>query len=274
METKNNRKSRLPTKSKPTEGILWSTTDRLQLLAYLNWCVKYCVNFKATAPGYLKKATGKHFSKERIRKKLCREWQYYGKCHKFNDIFELGTSAFSPLLGNEQECLHQMITSINPTNEARCIQRRSLGPAPESRPLSAPRSVYPITSSREPNELSTPQPGKSNLVPERLRQKTKAEPSLRPTRLASNNDLSEDELASDDNTDRIQNEDESELSTIASPELTDIAMELAPTMCDSQEHPMAVISQGRLNSSLRTSIESISKLKVDGTRSNDLMLFP
>ncbi|KAF9770643.1 hypothetical protein IL306_011768, partial [Fusarium sp. DS 682] len=132
MARKNNRKSRRPAKSKPTERIFWSTTDRLQLLAYLNWCVQYCVKFEVTAPGYLEKATGKHFSKERIRKKLYNEWQTYGTCDKFNDLFELGTAGLSPLVGEEQEDFHKMITSINPAQEARCTRSRSLGLAARS----------------------------------------------------------------------------------------------------------------------------------------------
>ncbi|KAH7182072.1 hypothetical protein DER46DRAFT_521548 [Fusarium sp. MPI-SDFR-AT-0072] len=249
MARKNNRKSRRSTRSKPTERIFWSTTDRLQLLAYLNWCVQYCVKFEVTAPGYLEKATGKHFSKERIRQKLYKEWRNYGTCKKFNDLFELGTAGLLPLVGEEQEIFHKMITSMNPAQEARRTRSRSLGLAARSGTLSAPRSIYSISSSREPNELSTPQAGNSNVVPERPRQKTKAKSSLGPTRMASNNDLSEDELAGDNNTDKVKSEDESELSTIASPELLDIELQLAPTIPDSQEDTITVISQAESNSS-------------------------
>ncbi|TVY69283.1 hypothetical protein Focb16_v000165 [Fusarium oxysporum f. sp. cubense] len=250
MARKNNRKSRRPARSKPTERVFWSTTDRLQLLAYLNWCVQYCVKFEVTAPGYLEKVTGKHFTKERIRQKLYKEWVKYGACDKFNDLFELGTTGLMPLVGEEQENFHKLITSINPAQEVRCTRSRSLGLAARSGTLSAPRSIYSISSSREPNELSTPQAGNSNVVPERPRQKTKAKSSLEPTRMASNNDLSEDELTRDDNTDRVKSEDESELSTIASPELLNIERQLAPTIPDSQEDTMTVISQAQSSSSM------------------------
>ncbi|KAI1032157.1 hypothetical protein LB505_013760 [Fusarium chuoi] len=50
MARKNNRKSRRRVRSKPTERISWSNTERLQLLAYLDWCVQSCVKFEATAP--------------------------------------------------------------------------------------------------------------------------------------------------------------------------------------------------------------------------------
>ncbi|KAJ4031831.1 hypothetical protein NW761_013025 [Fusarium oxysporum] len=196
MARKNNRKSRRSARSKPTERVFWSTTDRLQLLAYLNWCVQYCVKFEVTAPGYLEKVTGKHFTKERIRQKLYKEWVKYGACDKFNDLFELGTAGLMPLVGEEQENFHKMITSINPAQE------------------------------------------------------TKAKSSLGPTRMASNNDLSEDELTREENTDRVKSEDESELSTIASPELLDIERQLAPTIPDSQEDTTTVISQAQSNSSM------------------------
>ncbi|KAL5617627.1 hypothetical protein FOBRF1_006375 [Fusarium oxysporum] len=240
MARKNNRKSRRRAKSKPTERILWSNTDRLQLLAYLNWCVQYCVKFEVTAPGYLEKATGKHFSKERIKRKLYNEWKRYGKCKRFNDLFEQGTAGLSPLVGEEQEIFHKMITNMKPAQEARCTRSRSLGLAARSGTLSAPRSILSISSSREPNELSTPQAGNSKVVPERPRQKTKAK--------ASNNDLSDDELARDDNTEKVKSEAESELSTIASTELADMELQLAPTIPDSQEDTMTVISQTRSNS--------------------------
>ncbi|ENH72755.1 hypothetical protein FOC1_g10013425 [Fusarium oxysporum f. sp. cubense race 1] len=248
MARKNKRKSRRSARSKPTERIFWSTTDRLQLLAYLNWCVQYCVKFEVTAPGYLKKATGRHFSKERIRQKLYNEWKTYGKCKRFNDLFEQGTAGLSPLVGEEQEIFHKIITNMKPAQQARCTRSRSLGLAARSGTLSAPRSILSISSSREPNELSTPQAGNSKMVPERPRQKTKAKPSLRPTRMASNNDLSDDELARDDNTEKVKSEAESELSTIASPEFADMELQLAPTIPDSQEDTMTVISQTRSNS--------------------------
>ncbi|KAL7760901.1 hypothetical protein ACKLNR_007436 [Fusarium oxysporum f. sp. zingiberi] len=248
MARKNKRKSRRSARSKPTERIFWSTTDRLQLLAYLNWCVQYCVKFEVTAPGYLKKATGRHFSKERIRQKLYNEWKTYGKCKRFNDLFEQGTAGLSPLVGEEQEIFHKIITNMKPAQEARCTRSRSLGLAARSGTLSAPRSILSISSSREPNELSTPQAGNSKMVPERPRQKTKAKSSLGPTRMASNNDHSDDELARDDNTEKVKSEAESELSTIASPEFADMELQLAPTIPDSQEDTMTVISQTRSNS--------------------------
>ncbi|KAI3585770.1 hypothetical protein IWW34DRAFT_781193 [Fusarium oxysporum f. sp. albedinis] len=248
MARKNNRKSRRRAKSKPTERILWSNTDRLQLLAYLNWCVQYCVKFEVTAPGYLEKATGKHFSKERIKRKLYKEWKIYGTCKKFNQLFELGTAGLSSLVGEEQEIFQKMVTSINPAQVPRCTRSRSLGLAAQSGTLSAPRSIYSISSSREPNELSTPQAGNSKVVPERPRQKTKAKSSFGPTRMASNNDLSDDELARDDNTEEVKSEAESELSTIASPELADMELRLAPTVPDSQGDTMTVISQTWSNS--------------------------
>ncbi|KAF5704612.1 hypothetical protein FMUND_12418 [Fusarium mundagurra] len=251
MARKNNRKSRRRARSKATDRILWSTTDRLQLLAYLTWCVQYCVKFEVTAPGYLERVTGKQFSKERIRQKLYKEWQAYGTCDKFNDLFEVGTAGLTPLVGEEQEHFNKMFASISPAQEARCTRSRSLGLAAKSGTLSAPRSIYSISSSREPNELSTSQAVNSNVVPERPRLKTKTKSSLGQTRMASNNDLSEDELARDGNTERVKSENESEqseLSTIASSELSSMEPQPVPVIPDSQDDAMSVDSQAGSNS--------------------------
>ncbi|KAF5649979.1 hypothetical protein F52700_418 [Fusarium sp. NRRL 52700] len=250
MARKNNRKSRRRPRSKATERILWGTNDRLQLLAYLNWCVQYCVKFEVTAPGYLEKVTGKHFSKERIRQKLYKEWQAFGTCDKFNDLFELGTAGLTPLVGEEQENFNKMFASISPAQQARCTRSRSLGLAGQSGTMSVPRSIYSISSSREPNEMLTPRHVNSKVVPERPRQKTKAKSSLGPTRMASSNNLSEDELARDDDKERVKSEDESELSTIPSPEISSPELQPAPVIPDSQEEAMTDISRVQSNSSM------------------------
>lgn len=173
MARKNNRKSRRSAKSKPSERIFWSTADRLQLLAYLNWCVQYCVKFEVTAPGHLEKATGKQFSKERIRRKLYDEWRNYGTCDKFTSLFELGTAGLKPLVGKELEDFRKIITSLSPAQETRCTRSKSLGLATRSGTLSAPRSIYSFSSSKEPDELPAPQAGNLSAAPERQRQKVR-----------------------------------------------------------------------------------------------------
>ncbi|CCT61524.1 uncharacterized protein FFUJ_01997 [Fusarium fujikuroi IMI 58289] len=249
MARKNNRKSKRRTRSKPTERFLWSNTERLQLRAYLDWCVQSCVKFEVTAPGYLQNVTGRQFSKERIRRKLYTEWQTYGKCNKFNDLFEQGTAGLLPLEGEEQETFYQIVASMSPAQGARCTRSRSLGLAARSGTLSAPRSIYSISSSREPNEVSTPQAGNSNAIPERPRQKNKIKSSSGPTRMSLNNDLSEDELTKNDGEDTVKSEDESELSTLPSPVLDAIGRQLANTIPDSQDDTMTIISQAQSNSS-------------------------
>ncbi|KAF5542359.1 hypothetical protein FPHYL_11543 [Fusarium phyllophilum] len=249
MARKNNRKSRRRARSKPTERIPWSNIERLQLLAYLDWCVQSCVKFEATAPGYLQSVTGKHFSKERIRRKLRLEWETYGKGKKFNDLFEQGIAGLEALEDDEQETFDRIVAGMSPLQGARCTRSRSLGLAARSGTLSAPRSLYSISSSREPNEVSTPQAGNSNLIPERSRQKIKAKSSPGPTRMALNNDLSDDELTRDDNADRVKGEDESALSTLAPPALSDIERPLGNTIPDSQEDTMTATSQAQSNSS-------------------------
>ncbi|KAF5975589.1 hypothetical protein FCOIX_7629 [Fusarium coicis] len=246
MARKNNRKSRRRARAKPIERFLWSNTERLQLLAYLDWCVQSCVKFEVTAPGYLENATGRHFSKERIRRKLYQEWRSYGKCKNFNDLFEKGTAGLEPLEGEDQDTFDQIVANMQ---GARWTRSRSLGLAAQSGTLSAPRSLYSKSSSREPNEVSTPQAGNSNLIPERPRQKIKAKSSPRPTRMVLNSDLSEDELTRDDSADRVEGEDESTLSTLTSPALSDTEPRLANTIPDSQEDTMTANWQAQSNSS-------------------------
>ncbi|SCV50619.1 related to hsp70 protein [Fusarium fujikuroi] len=240
MERKNNRKFGLPAKSEPLEGTSWSTTDRLHLLAYLEWCVQHCVSFEITAPDYLENVTGKHFSEERIRRKLYSEWRAYGTCGNFSDLFELGTAGLSPLVGEEQEIFRKMINSIILAQEARRTGSRSSGLAAWTGTLSALRSVFSISRSKESTELSTPQAGSSSVVAERLRQQTKAKPFLGPTRLTLNDDLSEDELAGNDNTESVQGENRSERSSIASLELSDKEPRLARTLPNSQKNTQAI----------------------------------
>ncbi|RBA11160.1 hypothetical protein FPRO05_04333 [Fusarium proliferatum] len=253
MARKNNRKSRRRASTKPTERFFWSNIERLKLLAYLDWCVQSCVKFETTAPGYLENATGRHFSKERIRRKLYQEWHIYGACNKFNDLFELGTAGLKPLVGEEQELFYQIVADMSPAWGARCTRSRSLGLTARSGTFSAPRSNCSISRSREPNEVFTPQAGNSNVIPERPRQKIKARSSLGPTRQSSNNDLSEDVLArEDDNTETVKSEGDSELSTTTSRELSDIELQPAPVIPDSQEDAMTVISQAQSNSSMET----------------------
>ncbi|KAF4429961.1 hypothetical protein FACUT_9001 [Fusarium acutatum] len=249
MARKNNRKSRRRARSKPTERFFWSNAERLRLLAYLDWCVQYCVKFEATAPGYLRNSMGRHFTKERIRRKLYTEWKAYGKCKRFNDLFEQGTAGLEPLEGEEQKTFYQIIAGMGPAQGARCTRSRSLGLGARSGTLSAPRSIYSISSSREPNEVSAPQAGNSNAIPERPRQRTKTKFSSRPTRMASNNNLSEDEFTRDDDADRVKGEDESELSIIASPVLSAMGRQLTNTIPDSQEDAMTVVSQEQSTSS-------------------------
>ncbi|KAG4295226.1 hypothetical protein FPRO06_01810 [Fusarium proliferatum] len=249
MKRKNSQSSGRRVRSKPTKPFSWSTTERLQLLAYLDWCVQSHVKFEATAPGYLENATGRHFSKERIRKKLYQEWQTYGTCSKFNDLFELGTVGLLSLLSDEQEYVHKISASINPAKPARYTSSRSFGLAAGSRTLANSGLINSVDSSGEPSGFSTSLTDKSNVVPEHLRQKTNAKPFLGPTK-PSNDDLIEDELASGNDPDNVHGADEPRLSAITSPEFSDMELELNPTVSGLQKNTMTVVSQGQLSSSL------------------------
>ncbi|KAJ0131877.1 Uncharacterized protein HZ326_25021 [Fusarium oxysporum f. sp. albedinis] len=90
-----------------------------------------------------------------------------------------------------------------------------------------------------------------------------------PTRLASNNNLSVDGLARDHNTDRINSENKSVRSTIASSELSDMEPELAPAIPDSQGNIMIATSQARLSSPEARLAQSEADL-LNQKRNNDL----
>ncbi|KLO86456.1 Uncharacterized protein LW93_11232 [Fusarium fujikuroi] len=254
MKRKNSQSSGRRVRSKRTERISWSNTERLQLLAYLDWCVQSQVKFEATAPGYLKNATGRHFSVERIRRKLYQEWSFYGICERFNDLFERGTAGLLPLPSEQQEYFHKIFASINPAKPPHYASSRSFGLDARSRTLTNSGLINSVDGSGEPSGFSTSLTDKSNVVPEHPRQKTIAKPFLGPTK-PSNDDLTEDELASGNNPDNVQGEDETRLSAITSPEFSDMEfsdmeLEFNPTVSGLQKNTLTVVSQARSSSSL------------------------
>ncbi|CAI6088018.1 unnamed protein product [Clonostachys chloroleuca] len=95
---------------------VWSDGDRLQLLAYLDWCAHYEVDFRATAIEHLRNVTGKDFSKRQIGDKLKREWSKEKKCPDFEDVYALGMAAFSPLNHQEEDAFQRTIARIKPPN--------------------------------------------------------------------------------------------------------------------------------------------------------------
>ncbi|KAM6525642.1 hypothetical protein FALCPG4_011178 [Fusarium falciforme] len=82
-------------------GKVWSDSNRLQLLAYLNWCATYRENLLPTAEDHLKRVTGNDFTQTQIRRKLRLEWANHGLCDNFDDVFTQGTPSLD--LSDEEQ---------------------------------------------------------------------------------------------------------------------------------------------------------------------------
>ncbi|RSM15779.1 hypothetical protein CDV31_004880 [Fusarium ambrosium] len=91
------------------DGRVWSDSSRLQLLAYLNWCVTYRGNLLPTAGDHLRRVTGNSFTEMQIRQKLRREWQNHGLCDNFNEVFTQGTPSLN--LSDQEQMEIQSIFS-------------------------------------------------------------------------------------------------------------------------------------------------------------------
>ncbi|KAJ3547645.1 hypothetical protein NM208_g1411 [Fusarium decemcellulare] len=136
MAGKGSKKARRPRKRKPNLQV-WANNDRLELLAYLNWCVQYEIDFEATVMGHLKSVTAKDFSSRQIRDKLRREWNNFGTCDDFEDLYSQGTAALNPGEAEDQ-VIQQMFARLGTPPRSRYLLRRASSvPKSRSRTLSA-----------------------------------------------------------------------------------------------------------------------------------------
>lgn len=135
---------------------VWSDGDRLQLLAYLDWCAHYEVDFRATAIEHLRNVTGKDFSKRQIGDKLKREWSKEKKCPDFEDVYALGMAAFSPLNHQEEDAFQRTIARIKPPNSQVRLRSASseLTMTIRSRSLAVSASTTPRSSNRRSARLT------------------------------------------------------------------------------------------------------------------------
>ncbi|KAI8670014.1 hypothetical protein NCS56_00805200 [Fusarium sp. Ph1] len=92
-------------------GRVWSDSNRLQLLAYLNWCATYRENLLPTAEDHLKRVTGNDFTQTQIRRKLRLEWKNHGLCDNFDDVFTQGTPSLD-LSDEEQSEIQSIFTGL------------------------------------------------------------------------------------------------------------------------------------------------------------------
>ncbi|GKU06027.1 hypothetical protein FLAG1_08553 [Fusarium langsethiae] len=210
MARKRNRNSKRRAKSKPRNPIFWSKRDRLELLAYLNWCIQYNGDFNSTSISYLQRATGKVFSERQVHGKLKREWDGWGICKTFDDLFSVGTAGLEPLVPDDQKIVEQILAEIDPPTDGHWLRSRSIGPVTRSRTLSAACSTRSTTESRA---CSSQQRG-GKQSQRQLKQTTK---SRRSARVMRTRETSEDELEKGDASDAVKKEHLVVLNTAPSP---------------------------------------------------------
>lgn len=171
MARKRNRKSKRSAKLKPKPKgrLFWSDTDRLELLAHLNWCVQYDQKFESTAIDYLKKATGKEFTPRQIRDKLKREWTKSGTCDDFDDLFSLGTAGLEEFKGQELQRFLEISSKFDPPADDQTWSRRLRSGSTVFPVRSRTLSVTRATGSREAYAPSPPQ----SIVPKKVQRKPK-----------------------------------------------------------------------------------------------------
>ncbi|SCB65988.1 unnamed protein product [Fusarium graminearum] len=233
MAGKRNRKARRAAQAKPNNRIVWSDNDRLELLAYLNWCVQYGRHFEDTAIDYLRSTTGKDFTQRQIRDKLRREWDKRGLCKKFDDMFSLGTAGLRPLEG-ENIYLMQILSRMDPPQEARRLRSQSAAIATRSRTLSATRATSQREALAPSSQTSTPK-----RVPKKPELKRKSNAPFESVRQDPQGHQSEDELAGGENLCDIKSETDSELSSIPSPTSSEIEFKFGANFPDSQEEAIS-----------------------------------
>ncbi|KAJ4321514.1 hypothetical protein N0V84_005317 [Fusarium piperis] len=131
------------------DGRVWSDSNRLQLLAYLNWCVTYRDNLLQTGQDHLKRVTGNDFTETQIRRKLLHEWDKRGLCANFDDVFSQGTPSLN-LSEEEQNEIQSIFTGLchnlqESRNDTRATRLRS---------RAAPKTVKTPTNKRQAIRLA------------------------------------------------------------------------------------------------------------------------
>ncbi|RKK76787.1 hypothetical protein BFJ69_g6736 [Fusarium oxysporum] len=251
MARKRNRKSKRSAKLKPKPKgrLFWSDTDRLELLAHLNWCVQYDQKFESTAIDYLKKATGKEFTPRQIRDKLKREWTKHGTCDDFEDLFSLGTAGLEEFKGQELQSFLEISSKLDPPADNQTWSRRLRSGSTAFPVRSRTLSVTRATGSREAHAPSPPQ----NIVPKKVQRKpklrTRSQTRLEITRAGPDTYESEDELTRGEDLHGVKSESGSELSSIPSPVSLDTELNFGLAIPDSRQGTTSDRAQTPLTSS-------------------------
>lgn len=260
----------------------WTPNDRLQLLAYLEWCVQYGRKFNSTAAAHLKKVTGKQFSERGIRDKLKREWTIYGECDTiFEELFSKGLDALYPLEDDDQIIVQHIFDGLEAVFAGRRTRSASAALAIRSRTLSATRSTRATSSPNRTNPAPSSQKKvskkpvrktyskvketrftrhkgmKLQMLTKRV-QKNRVAP-LSSARQNTNRNLSADELAADHDALAVKSEDESELSAPPSPGSSDVALERLTAILDSQDEDMIDTPEPQPAPSLEASLQDLKE---------------
>lgn len=173
MARKKNKRPKLAADIK-SEISRWDTGDKLQLLAYLNWCIQFKQPFETTVADHLEKTIGKRFTFKQIRSRLYKEWHgsaKIGKDRKFNQIFSEGTKVLNDLENpHDQEVFDQIFCRLGEPADRRLTRSGSAALSVRSRAVSAARSTRANAS-----QTSSPQP--RNLKKSQLQSKRKVSTS-------------------------------------------------------------------------------------------------
>ncbi|KAF4977311.1 hypothetical protein FZEAL_6134 [Fusarium zealandicum] len=211
-------------KPKPNLRV-WEDRDRLELLAYLNWCVQCDVNFNTTVVGHLKKTTGKDFLDRQIRDKLRREWENFGICDKFEDLYSQGTTALNQENNeDEMQVIQEMLVRLGSPLGAR-YRLRSASSVHNSRSrtlstaLSTSTRVTPASQLARVRGSSRPHSGLENTW-----QRTDTEALRQSAHSGIRSDESGDELAREYPTEVVKGEEYSELSSVPCTDDSDLEL--------------------------------------------------
>ncbi|OCL14978.1 hypothetical protein AOQ84DRAFT_420473 [Glonium stellatum] len=85
----------------------WDFDDEAALMAWLDYCVAYETDFKASVTGHLKETRGKNFTLRQVDTKIRFLWNNCGSENSKSivDVYQQGTVSLTHLLGEEKEAI-------------------------------------------------------------------------------------------------------------------------------------------------------------------------
>lgn len=123
--------------------LCWIDDDTIQLLAFLDHCLEFGLNFESLVASHLAEVTGKAFSNKQISAKLKREWKGFGRLDSpaVDDLLIKGSCVLVYYDAERKERIRDVASHIDPPGG---VRDRSGSAAPStatsrSRTLSKPR---------------------------------------------------------------------------------------------------------------------------------------